>query len=274
MSAKFEAEDEAGVGAVVGAGTGAALEVGVEIEVGAESEAECPETVDGMESEDEAGTVPEADAEMDSASQAGLEAGLQVEAESEAECPETVDGMESEDEAGTVPETDAEMDSASQAGLEAGLKVEAESEAECPETVTGMESEDEAGLKLPGAAEWEREWARSRSRASTCSPSVVSGWMCSSSCVRMFVPPATIIELPMSNMAAGTNAASPSTACTTGKQKQPMFSPAALSIKNVRRLTGVCRVDTKITMIGMNATTNPTAASHNSDKSCGCVANE
>ncbi len=54
-----------------------------------------------------------------------------------------------------------------------------------------------------------------------------------------FVPAATITQLPMSNMAAGTIAAVPRNACTTGKQKQPMLKPEPLSMVNARSCTGV-----------------------------------
>ena len=54
-----------------------------------------------------------------------------------------------------------------------------------------------------------------------------------------FVPAATITQLPMSNMAAGTIAAVPRNACTTGKQKHPMLKPEPLSMVNARSCTGV-----------------------------------
>ena len=75
-------------------------------------------------------------------------------------------------------------------------------------------------------------------------------------------------------MAAGTIAAVPRNACTTGKQKQPMLKPEPLSMVNARLCTGRFLVARKMATGGMKATTNPKTEIHNMLESCGLVANE
>ena len=89
-----------------------------------------------------------------------------------------------------------------------------------------------------------------------------------------FVPAATITQLPISNMAAGTIAAVPRKACTTGKQKHPTLNPEPLSMVKARSCTGRLREVRKMMTGGMKATTKPNTEIHSMLESCGFVANE
>ena len=88
------------------------------------------------------------------------------------------------------------------------------------------------------------------------------------------VPAATITQLPISNIAAGTTAPAPQNDWTTGKEKQPRLKPAPLSIRKARSVTLRLRVARKMNTIGIKANRNANTEISSSEMSCGLVANE